>query len=81
MKYNHKQNNQIELEKSKEERQQQIEPIADLIATEAGRELRAKEIRLLESFETKNLNTSLQCLMMRLMAMNLNISYNNVIKS
>lgn len=54
--HNHKLNKQMELEKVKEERLQQIEPIADLIATAAGRELRAKELRLLESFETKDLN-------------------------
>ncbi|WP_179089040.1 MULTISPECIES: HNH endonuclease [Paenibacillus] len=54
--HNHKLNKQLELEKARDERLQQIEPIADLIATAAGRELRAKELRLLESFETKDLN-------------------------
>ncbi|MEK5419410.1 HNH endonuclease [Paenibacillus sp. FSL L8-0708] len=53
--HNHKLNKQLELEKAKEERLQQIEPIADLIATAAGRDLRVKEIRLLESFETNDL--------------------------
>ncbi|WP_342409850.1 HNH endonuclease [Paenibacillus sp. FSL R10-2778] len=55
--HNHKLNKQMELEKVKEERLQQIEPIVDLIATAAGRDLRVKEIRLLESLETKDLNT------------------------
>lgn len=48
---------QLELEKAKEERLQQIEPIADLIITAAGRDLRAKEIRFLESLETEDLKT------------------------
>jgi len=34
-----------------------LHAIADLIATAAGRDLRVKEIRFLESLETKDLNT------------------------
>ncbi|OME73441.1 hypothetical protein BSK65_04880 [Paenibacillus odorifer] len=55
--HNHKLNKQLELEKAKEERLQKIEPLADLIITAAGRDLRAKEIRFLESLETKDLKT------------------------
>lgn len=44
----------VELEQ--EQRRQQIEPVADLIATAAGRPLRVKELKLLESMELKQLD-------------------------
>lgn len=48
---------QLEIEKAKEERLQEIEPLADFIITAAGKDLRAKEIRFLESLETKDPKT------------------------
>jgi hypothetical protein len=44
------------IDQEHEQRRQQIEPVADLIATAAGRPLRVKELRLLESMELKQLD-------------------------
>ncbi|WP_342480080.1 HNH endonuclease [Paenibacillus sp. FSL L8-0340] len=50
-----KQAAQQAIEQEQEQRRQQIEPVADLIATAAGRPLRVREMRLLESLEVKQL--------------------------
>ncbi|MFD1777042.1 HNH endonuclease [Paenibacillus rhizophilus] len=46
---------QEQAERERDERMRQIEPVADLVASAAGRPLRAKELRLIESFDTKAL--------------------------
>lgn len=51
-----KQATQQAIEREKEERLKQIAPVADLIATAAGRTLRAPEIRLLDSMDSKELH-------------------------
>ncbi|MCL6605528.1 MAG: HNH endonuclease [Paenibacillus sp.] len=53
--HNHKQNKQMQIEKEKAERKQQIKPVMDLLTAAAGRSLRANEIRLLETFEDKEM--------------------------
>ncbi len=53
--FNFKQAAQREIEKEKAERKQQIQPIMDLLTIAAGRNLKAKEVRLLESFEVNDM--------------------------
>ncbi|QUL57540.1 HNH endonuclease [Paenibacillus tritici] len=42
-------------EREKQERQNQIKPVIDLLSAAAGRSLKAKELRLLQSFEDKDM--------------------------
>lgn len=53
--FNHKQNAQQQKEREKQERQNQIKPVVDLLSAAAGRNLKATEIRLLQSFEDKDM--------------------------
>lgn len=53
--FNHKQNAQQQKEREKQERQIQIKPVVDLLSTAAGRNLKANELRLLQSFEDKDM--------------------------
>lgn len=43
-------------EREQEARRREIEPVADLLTTAAGRPLRARELRLIESFDRKTLD-------------------------
>ncbi|WP_052098088.1 HNH endonuclease [Paenibacillus stellifer] len=54
--YNRKASIQAEAEREQDARRREIEPVADLVSTAAGRPLRAKELRLIESFDRKTLD-------------------------
>ncbi|GGF86595.1 HNH endonuclease [Paenibacillus aceti] len=53
--YNRKQEAIKAAEEEKRERMNQIKPVAELISTAAGRSLKAKELRLLEGFDDKEM--------------------------
>ncbi|GGF73194.1 hypothetical protein GCM10010912_18000 [Paenibacillus albidus] len=53
--FNHKQNALQQKEREKQERQNQIKPVVDLLSTAAGRSLKAKELHLLQSFQDKDM--------------------------
>lgn len=53
--FNHKQNALQQKEREKQERQNQIKPVVDLLSTAAGRSLKANELRILQSFEEKDM--------------------------
>lgn len=53
--YAHKQSLQQQAERDKEERLKAIEPVADLFSTAAGRMLREKEMKFLDSMSTDDL--------------------------
>ncbi|OZQ66097.1 HNH endonuclease [Paenibacillus sp. VTT E-133280] len=53
--FNHKQNVLQQKEREKQDRQNQIKPVVDLLTAAAGRSLKANEIRLLQSFEDKDM--------------------------
>ncbi|MEK4451600.1 HNH endonuclease [Paenibacillus sp. FSL L8-0506] len=53
--FHHKQNIQQQKEREKQERENQIKPVVDLLSSAAGRSLKAKELRLLQSFEDKDM--------------------------
>ncbi|WP_340459117.1 HNH endonuclease [Paenibacillus graminis] len=53
--YAHKQALQQQAEREKEERLKVIEPVADLFSTAAGRMLRGKELKFLDSMSTEEL--------------------------
>ncbi|WP_025718397.1 hypothetical protein [Paenibacillus sp. 1-18] len=54
--FNRKQAAQERLEAQKQERLDSIKPVMELLATAAGRSLKSKEIRLLESMDTKQMS-------------------------
>ncbi|AWV35187.1 HNH endonuclease [Paenibacillus odorifer] len=55
--FNHKQNIQQQKDREKQERQNKIKPVVDLLTAAAGRSLKAKEIHLLQSFQDKDMET------------------------
>ncbi|MEK3735675.1 HNH endonuclease signature motif containing protein [Paenibacillus sp. FSL H7-0941] len=55
--FNHKQNIQQQKDREKQERQNKIKPVVDLLTAAAGRNLKAKEIHLLQSFQDKDMET------------------------
>lgn len=46
---------QQEKERQREEKQNQIKPVVDLLSSAAGRSLKAKELHLLQSLEVKDM--------------------------
>lgn len=54
--HNRKQAAQERLEAQKQEQLKSIKPVMELLATAAGRSLKSKEIRLLESMDTKQMS-------------------------
>lgn len=53
--FNHKKNIQQQKEREKQERQNQIKPVVDLLTAAAGRNLKSNELRLLQSFEDRDM--------------------------